>query len=77
MFQCEANVQGFMVIKCLDYSQLCDGHIDCVDAADEDACPCREDEFQCTSNGMCIAKDKRCDFERDCVDLSDEIGCGM
>lgn len=37
---------------------------------------CKEDEFFCTEDKVCIAGDKRCDFREDCKDKTDEKGCG-
>ena len=37
---------------------------------------CRDNEFQCEDNGMCINIAWKCDGESDCEDGSDEAGCG-
>lgn len=54
------------------YSQFdkCDGFADCVDGADEAACP----TFGCSS-GEKIPASFKCDAEEDCRDGSDERGC--
>ena len=37
---------------------------------------CRDDEFQCVDNGMCVNIAWQCDGQPDCDDGSDEKGCG-
>ena len=54
---------------------MCDRILDCEDGTDEENCPCKDDEFQCVSNGMCISMDLRCDHDSDCIDHSDEMNC--
>ena len=67
---------------CLDWREICDGRIDCIDGgADEMQCfelevnECGDDEYRCR-NGMCIPMDFFNDDEEnpDCLDLSDEPG---
>ncbi|CAF3796622.1 unnamed protein product, partial [Rotaria sordida] len=66
---------------CLDWREICNGHIDCIDEGnDENQCfelkinQCDENEYRC-DNGLCIPKD----FWRDdgnnpeCLDGSDEL----
>ncbi|CAF1056918.1 unnamed protein product [Rotaria sordida] len=69
---------------CLDWREICDGKIDCLDGGnDEFGCEelitneCKEDEFRC-SNGFCIPKEFFSDetFGPDCMDSSDEISSG-
>ncbi|CAF0917709.1 unnamed protein product, partial [Rotaria sordida] len=65
---------------CLDWTEICDGIIDCQDGTDEEFCwqlqfnECEANEFQCT-NGQCISKiflhDGGNTFE--CLDRTDEI----
>ena len=64
---------------CLDWSEICDGIVDCIDGNDERDCwpmeiyKCKENEFQC-HNGQCIPKSftfDNTDFP-DCFDGSDE-----
>ncbi|CAF1398188.1 unnamed protein product [Adineta ricciae] len=68
-------------LVCLDWIDICNGHIDCIDnGIDEEYCwqlvinPCNENEFQC-HNGQCIPKIFYQDDKNifDCVDASDEI----
>ncbi|UJR17411.1 hypothetical protein I4U23_004306 [Adineta vaga] len=65
---------------CLDWREICNGKIDCVDdGMDEADCfqmeinECQEDEYQC-HNGLCIPKDfwKDDKDNPDCLDRSDE-----
>ncbi|UJR38685.1 hypothetical protein I4U23_031351 [Adineta vaga] len=66
---------------CLDWSEICDGKVDCLDGNyDEEHCwqlelnECQENEFKCTI-GQCIPNeflhDRSGSF--DCIDRSDEI----
>ncbi|CAF2931890.1 unnamed protein product [Rotaria sp. Silwood2] len=61
----------------LEWRQICDGIVNCQNAADELDChllefnKCNTDEFQCR-NGMCIPKEFLFDAVPDCMDLSDE-----
>ncbi|CAF4427039.1 unnamed protein product, partial [Rotaria sp. Silwood2] len=61
----------------LEWRQICDGIVNCQNAADELDChllefnKCNTDEFQCR-NGMCIPKEFLFDAVLDCMDLSDE-----
>ncbi|CAF4927760.1 unnamed protein product [Rotaria sp. Silwood1] len=66
--------------SCLDWREICDGKIDCLDGGnDEFGCEelianeCKEDEFRC-NNGFCIPKDFFNDLADypDCMDDSDE-----
>lgn len=57
---------------------MCDGEDDCHDNSDEtaDVClrkwQCRDDEFTCRDNGLCVPLRLTCDREPDCADKSDE-----
>jgi hypothetical protein len=67
-------------LACLDWTEICDGHIDCRDGIDEEPCwqleinECQDNEYRC-DNGQCIPDtffhDGRNAFE--CLDRSDEI----
>ncbi|CAF1223530.1 unnamed protein product [Adineta ricciae] len=65
---------------CLDWTEICDGKVDCLDGNyDEEHCwqlelnQCEENEYQCTI-GQCIPQEFVGDDSRtfDCVDSSDE-----
>ncbi|CAF5107067.1 unnamed protein product, partial [Rotaria sp. Silwood1] len=65
---------------CLDWREICDGQIDCIDSdADEAQCSiletneCADDEYRC-HNGLCIPANFYKDDEEypDCLDRSDE-----
>jgi hypothetical protein len=64
----------------LEWRQICDGIVNCLDASDEFNChllelnKCEIDEFQCR-NGMCIPIELLFDVTLDCIDLSDERLC--
>jgi hypothetical protein len=64
---------------CLDWTEICDGYIDCLnDRIDEKYCwqleinQCKEDEYRCL-NGQCISKKFYLDthFISECLDRSD------
>nr|ACC43983.1 low density lipoprotein receptor [Philodina roseola] len=66
--------------SCLDWTEICDGKIDCIDeGVDEQHCwklemnTCGEDEFMC-GNGQCISKTSLRDavLPYDCLDATDE-----
>ena len=66
---------------CLDWSDICNGEIDCMnDGVDEEYCwqvqinECQSDEFRCDS-GECISKifDKDYPYALECIDQSDEL----
>ncbi|KAL8579462.1 hypothetical protein ACOMHN_026827 [Nucella lapillus] len=76
-FQCDGKAKGAKYHMCIEQRRVCDRVLDCHNASDEENCPCRDDEFQCVSNGMCIAEELRCDHDSDCVDHSDEMNCNF
>ncbi|UJR16677.1 hypothetical protein I4U23_003577 [Adineta vaga] len=62
---------------CLDWREICDGRIDCIDGgADEEDCfdlemnECDENEYRC-HNGLCISKEFVEDELPQCLDASD------
>ena len=64
---------------CLDWSEICDGTVDCQNGVDENLCwqlydyTCEKDAYRCT-NGQCVAKmfvNDGSDFF-ECLDQSDE-----
>ena len=74
-FQCYGVAYSGTKNLCIERHRVCDRILDCEDGTDEESCPCKDDEFQCVSNGMCISKDLRCDHDSDCIDHSDEMNC--
>ncbi|CAF1205542.1 unnamed protein product [Rotaria sp. Silwood1] len=82
-FTCYTHIKCYRgsSLICLDWREICNGHIDCIDEGnDENRCfelkinQCDENEYRC-DNGLCIPKD----FWRDdgnnpeCLDGSDEL----
>ncbi|CAF3057943.1 unnamed protein product [Rotaria sp. Silwood2] len=65
---------------CLDWRQICNGKVDCMNGEDEQWCEtlemttCADDEYRCHYGGQCIprifARDSR--FTTDCLDGSEE-----
>ncbi|CAF2896120.1 unnamed protein product [Rotaria sp. Silwood2] len=64
--------------RCLDWREICNGQVDCLNGEDELNCwqmeinECRSDEFRCT-NGACIPEEFFRDLSTECADQSDEI----
>ncbi|CAF3320311.1 unnamed protein product [Rotaria sp. Silwood2] len=66
---------------CLDWRQICNGKVDCMNGEDEQWCEelemntCADDEYRCHYGGQCIplvfARDSTLSF--DCLDSSEEI----
>jgi hypothetical protein len=75
----------YMWPLCLDWREICDGKMDCLNGEDEHWCDqlemttCAHDEYRCHFGGQCIplsfAKDSR--RSMDCLDGSDEIDTYM
>ncbi|CAF1486415.1 unnamed protein product [Adineta ricciae] len=72
---CEYRIKS----SCLDWTEVCDGKIDCLNnGIDEKHCrqleinQCQDDEYQC-NNGQCIPLEfyKELTFRRHCLDNSD------
>jgi hypothetical protein len=68
--------------SCLDWSEICNGQVDCLDGGfDEEHCwqleinQCKDNEYRCR-NGQCIPESFYQDYKRvliaDCIDTSDE-----
>ncbi|UJR11986.1 hypothetical protein I4U23_016164 [Adineta vaga] len=67
---------------CLDWREICNGIVDCVNGEDEELCyllernQCSENEFHCTKSKECIPEIfvKELESSYDCLDGSDESG---
>ena len=70
-------------LGCLDWSEICDGHMNCLNGGvDEEHCwqleinECQDNEYRC-NNGQCIPKafvrDDRGFYLYDCIDGTDEF----
>ncbi|KAH8372887.1 hypothetical protein KR009_007281 [Drosophila setifemur] len=67
-FQCDQN-------RCLPQEYVCDGHLDCMDQADEARCDrCGPDEIYC-GDSQCIGTKHICDGIIDCPYGQDERNC--
>nr|XP_016940579.1 uncharacterized protein LOC108017919 isoform X2 [Drosophila suzukii] len=67
-FQCDQN-------RCLPQEYVCDGHLDCMDQADEASCErCGPDEIYC-GDSQCIGTKHICDGIIDCPYGQDERNC--
>ncbi|XP_017078124.1 uncharacterized protein LOC108112590 [Drosophila eugracilis] len=67
-FQCDQN-------RCLPQEYVCDGHLDCMDQADEARCErCGPDEIYC-GDSQCIGTKHICDGIIDCPYGQDERNC--
>ena len=70
MFQCDNAT-------CVSIIQVCNGHKDCANGADETSCAsrqCAPFQFRC-ANKRCVFLSQVCDGKNDCADNSDELHC--
>ena len=70
MFQCDNTT-------CVSIIQVCNGHKDCANGADETLCAsrqCAPFQFRC-ANKRCVFLSQVCDGKNDCADNSDELHC--
>lgn len=77
LLECHRNGQRW----CLDWREICDGNIDCIDEGiDEQSCfdleinECNDNEYQC-HNGLCISHEfwENGEGDVDCLDQSDNV----
>ncbi|CAF1516605.1 unnamed protein product [Adineta ricciae] len=79
MIACYSHLKCETLFTCLDWRDICDGEMDCLDGTDESGCwplemnECSSDEFRC-HNGQCISAVFLADepVNADCLDRSDE-----
>jgi hypothetical protein len=68
----------FVSTICLDWREVCDGKVDCIDGIDENDCivleinQCTKNEFQC-GNGMCIPLTFFNRYSTECLDGTDTL----
>lgn len=70
MFRCDNTT-------CVSIIQVCNGHKDCANGADETSCAsrqCAPFQFRC-ANKRCVFLSQVCDGKNDCTDNSDELHC--
>nr|XP_020643360.1 transmembrane protease serine 6 [Pogona vitticeps] len=76
---CPAKFQCQEDSTCIEFSTVCDKHLNCVNGSDEQQCnegiPCGLFTYRC-ADGSCVKKpNPQCDSISDCKDQSDEMHC--
>ncbi len=76
-FTCQSDYFQCVNKQCIPDLWVCDGDNDCRDFSDEAGCPtspfsCSADQWQCTTQPLCIDLDQVCDGQTDCPKGEDE-----